>query len=166
NGRHALCVPALLAPFPGALGPRRSSAAALRARMARALALAPSVLEQRDRALRQVRDQVLEALDELQGPQHAKEHHQVRAVSGLDALDGALGDARFLGELRLGEIRVDAPPLEPRAELLQNRGIGQLRGEFHRSPSEARKEGSRVLLASLGELYFIYLFDSMDEQYQ
>jgi len=57
-------------------------------------------------------------VDELQRAQNANEHGEVSAVSGLDAFYSAFGNPRFLGQLRLREIGVDAPAMQARAELL------------------------------------------------
>src|SRR5207245_3609436 len=54
---------ALLAPLPGASGLVSRGAAAAGAWMACPLSLAAPELQHRDRALRQIRDQVLQALD-------------------------------------------------------------------------------------------------------
>jgi len=86
--------------------------------MTHAPALTPSLLQEGDRTLRPIRDQALQAVDELQRAQNAKEHGEVSAVSGLDAFYSALGNPRFLGQLRLREIGIDAAAMQARAELL------------------------------------------------
>ena len=86
------------------------------------------------RALRQIRHQLLQRLEELQHPQSAEQQRKVGTVARLDPLHRALGDAGFLGKLRLGQSRINAARLETVAEFTQNRRVCQVRYDFHNSP--------------------------------
>ena len=76
--------------------------------------------ELRDRARRKLRDQGVEPLAQVEHAQQPNQRRQLAAMAGLDALERTLGDARLLGESRLGQVGFDALPLEPAAERLQD----------------------------------------------
>jgi hypothetical protein len=94
-----------------------------------------SLLQERHRALRQIRNQPIELIEESQSPERSQKELKIGAVSGLDPFYGALGDAGLLCQISLGEIGAYPPPLEPRSELMQGSFVRQIRGESHNSPN-------------------------------
>ena len=96
------------------------------ASMRHALTLLPSQLELLDRAGRQFGQESLEALDCVQRSEYADQGDELGAAAGLDTLEGALADARALGELSLRQAGFDTVARDPLAESLGDRSVGQL----------------------------------------
>src|SRR5690606_26357976 len=101
------------------------------ARMRDPLARLPPALQLRDRPRFHGRQEAIETFRQPEDPQHPDEHDDIRPLSRLEALERALADARLAGELRLGEPGVDAVRLEARAELAQERLVGEICGDLH-----------------------------------
>lgn len=116
-------------------------------------ALLSAKLELLDRAGRQLREESVEALEGVQGSQYADEGDDLRATAGLDTLEGALADARPLGELSLGQARFDAVSRDPLADQLSNGCISQLKRDLHNSPNTATKDEIQAHIAIYDESY-------------
>ena len=110
------------------------------ARVRNPLTLPSSKLELLDRAGRQLREEPFEALEGVESSQYTDEGKELGAAARLDTLEGALADARLLGQLSLGEARSDAMALDPLAKDLGDGSIGQLRCYTHESPFKANKD--------------------------
>lgn len=97
------------------------------------LALLSSKLELLDRAGGQLREKSFEALDGVQSSQYADQGNELAAAACLDTLEGALADARLLGELSLGQVCFDTVSRDPLTQDPGDGSIGQLGRNAHKS---------------------------------
>jgi hypothetical protein len=117
------------------------------------LASLAAKLELLDRARRQLGEKPFEALEGFQDSQYADEGNELGAIAGLDTLEGSLADGGLLGELGLGQARLDAVPRDPLTKDVGDGGVAELGPNLHNSSLTASRRHTRHLSVINDELY-------------
>ena len=81
-----------------------------------------------------LRDQKIEAIRPVQGPEAPHQCDELTAEPGLQPLDRALGHARGPGQIRLREVGRKADIGDPSPQFGENRVIGKEIIDLHNSP--------------------------------
>jgi len=103
----------------------------LRAPAARALALPALAFERLQRAWTQLWDASAEFIESVERAQDADEGDGHDRLAGLESLNRATSYACTLGELRLGEVAVQAAPREPLSKRPEDGVIAEVLKRLH-----------------------------------